>query len=173
MIFPTWETNYAQSVGIPGSIYSQFQKSTRDWYASQKWMVNFEYTIWPVWEKLVQLKGEPAPETIAALYSILVLERQKPRNRGEDSQRFVKAVKQTLMKIPDDAALAFAHREAHMQWAMANMPSANDDGEVVDCYMRDAVETALNRQRTTLHELSALRGWIAEGENEDMPVKIG
>lgn len=126
-------------------------------------MVNFEYTIWPVWERLVKFKGESAPETIAALYSILVLERQKPKNRGQDSQRFEQAVKQTLRKIPDDASLALAHREAHMQWAMANMPSANDNREVVECYMRDAVETALSRQRTTLYELSALRGWVAEG----------
>lgn len=163
------QTNVAQSVGIPGSIYSSFQQSTRDWFASQKWMVDFEYTIWPAWEGLVELKGESAPEAIAALYSILVLERQKPRNR-EDSRKFELAVEQTLRKIPDDAALALTHREAHMQWAVANLSCANDDPDLVESYMRDAMETALSRQRTTLFELSALRGWIAEGRTEVIPV---
>lgn len=165
----TFPTNDTQPVGIPGSIYSSFQKSTRDWFATQKWMVDFEYTIWPAWERLVELKGESAPEAIAALYSILVLERQKPRNRGEDSRKFDLAVEQTLRKIPDDAALALTHREAHMQWAVANLPCANDDPELVESYMRDAMETALSRQRTTLFELSALRGWIAEGRTEVIP----
>lgn len=132
-------------------------------------MIEFEYTIWPAWERLVDLKGESAPESIAALYSILVLERQKSRNRGEDSRRFEMAVAQTLRKIPDNAALALIHREAHMQWAAANMPCENDDPELVEAYMRDAMETALSRQRTTLFELSALRGWVAEGRTEAIP----
>lgn len=162
-------TNDTLPVGIPGSIYSSLQQSTRDWFATQKWMIGFEYTIWPAWERLVELKGESAPEAIAALYSILVLERQKPRNRGEDSRKFELAVEQTLRKIPDDAALALTHGEAHMQWAVANMPCGNDNPDLVESYMRDATETALGRQRTTLFELSALREWIADGRIEVIP----
>ncbi|KAJ4396493.1 hypothetical protein N0V93_000712 [Gnomoniopsis smithogilvyi] len=157
-------------LGIPGSIYSSFQQSTRDWYATQKWMANFEHTIWPAWEQLVQIKGESAPETIAALYSILVLERQKPRNRGDASNRFFRAVEQTLQKIPDDLALALTHREAHIQWAVANMPRQNDSPELIEIYMQDARDTSKSRQQTTLFELSGLRAWFAEANPE--PTKI-
>lgn len=133
-------------------------------------MAEFEHTIWPAWEQLVQLKGESAPETIAALYSVLVLEKQKPRNRRNSSNRFLLAIEQTLRTIPDDSALALAHREAHMQWAVANMPRQNDSRELVEVYMRDALETAKSRQQTTLFEVSALRTWIEEGNAEPAEV---
>lgn len=123
-------------------------------------MMSFEYTIWLGLERLVRDRGESSPETIAALYSILVLERQK--DKAASSNRFQLAVEQTLAVIPDDWALAIAHREAHMQWAMANMPQQNDSPGLVEAYMRDALETAMSRQQTTLHELSALRTWLAE-----------
>lgn len=134
-------------------------------------MANYEHTIWPAYEQFVQHKGAFAPETIAALYSIFVLERQKKkekptRDQGDSSKRFRAVVEQTLWAIPDDGALALAHGEAHMQWAVANMPEQNNDLELFEVYMQDAVATAMSRQKTTLYELSEMRAWLVEQEGE-------
>lgn len=133
-------------------------------------MANLEQTNranWATWEQLVQLKGASAPGALAAaMYSIVVLERQKPRGRGDSSNRIVMAVKQTLDAIEDDSALARAHKEAQMEWAMANMPLENESPELVELYMREARETALRREQTTLSEITACRAWFAEGMAE-------
>ncbi|KAJ4423632.1 hypothetical protein N0V82_001655 [Gnomoniopsis sp. IMI 355080] len=158
------------ALGIPGS----FQQSARNWYASEKWMADLEQTNWAnwaAWEQLVQRKGASAPETLAAsMYSILVLERQKPRNRGDSSNRIIMAVKQTLDAIEDDSALARAHKEQHMQWAMANMPRENESPEMIELYMREARETASRREQTTLSEITACRAWFAEGMAESTEI---
>ncbi|CAN8101902.1 unnamed protein product [Discula destructiva] len=150
------------AMGTQGSVYSTVHLSTRKWFEVQRWMVAFEHTIWPAWQRLVELQGESSPEAIAALYSILVLERHKQGSQRNPGNQFRLAVEQTLRAVSDDWALSLAHREAYMQFAVANMPREDEGRRLFEVYMRDALETATRRQETTLHELSAMRTWLAE-----------
>lgn len=131
-------------------------------------MTSFEFTFWQLWERLV-LEGSSTSGTISALYRLLALQKQnQERGEGRSSENLRWAVEHTIRAIPEDLAFAIASRKQHVELAKVNLVHRSDDcklDEMCPC-MQDAQDTAKQMQETTLHQLSVLRAWLKDCENE-------